>query len=84
MGLEPVERIEAEPTGDLLPLSFIGNQVEPVAVPDLVEPQMMSEAVRHSIRPSARPAASMSLSFVQIALSEPALCSTAPEAPSPA
>ena len=52
MRLEPVQRAKAETLGDRAPLGFVRDQVEPLAVADLVEPKMVREAVGHSIFPS--------------------------------
>ena len=51
MRLEPIERAQAEPLGDGRALRFVGDEVEPLAVANLVEPQAVGEMVAHAIVP---------------------------------
>src|SRR4051812_3809833 len=46
-GSEPTGRLEAEPLGDGGALGIVGDEVEPLAVANLIEPQLMREAIAH-------------------------------------
>ena len=63
MRLEPFDRAEAEPFGNRPPLSFVGHQVEAVAVADRIDPQVMGKAVRHPSFPSPSAVSSALSSF---------------------
>src|SRR3954451_10977179 len=56
MRFEAIESVEVEPFGDRAAFGLVGNQVDPLSVANLVEPQMMREADVHRSFPSARSA----------------------------
>src|SRR5690348_1419493 len=51
--LEPVERRQPQPRGNRPPLTLVRGEVEALAVANLVEPEMVSEAVGHESFPCA-------------------------------
>jgi hypothetical protein len=51
--LDPIEREQPEALGNRAPLALIANEVEPFTLANLVEPEVMSEAVVHSELPIA-------------------------------
>src|SRR4051812_28273551 len=83
MRFQPAERGEVESFGNRRPLRLVGDKVEPLAIADLVEAQMMGETVGHAINPrlsSSRDAASnlLASALSAVALSSRAACSTSP------
>lgn len=47
MRLEPVDRSQRQAIGDGPTLGVVGHQVQPLAIANLVEPQMVREAIIH-------------------------------------
>ena len=82
MRIQPLERAQSEAVGDCAALRLVGGKVEPRAVANLVEPEMMGEAVAHSSFPSAMPAKPAAARLDHKRLSAAAeCCSASAEAP---
>jgi hypothetical protein len=45
--IEPLEGSEAEAFCNRSPFSLVGDKIEPLAVTDLIQPEMMGETIGH-------------------------------------
>jgi hypothetical protein len=79
--IQPAERAQAQALGNRAALRLVGGKVEPGAVANLVEPEMMGEAVGHSSFPSAMAARSTAARLDQKRPSALTECSSASAPP---
>ena len=83
MGLKALNARQGEPFGNGGALTLVGDQVEPLAVANLVEAQLVGEAVAHAILPCSRRSSGVASSRWAKRRNAAALCSTASLATSP-